>query len=34
VIEQGFSDHVSKPIDPAKLIASIRAALSAERAET
>ncbi|MDB5865091.1 MAG: Two-component regulatory system protein containing hybrid kinase and response regulator domain [Betaproteobacteria bacterium] len=34
VIEQGFSDHVSKPIDPARLVASIRRALSAERAET
>ncbi|MGZ5226047.1 MAG: PAS domain S-box protein, partial [Burkholderiales bacterium] len=34
VIEQGFADHVSKPIDPATLIASIRRALSArERAE-
>jgi PAS domain S-box-containing protein len=34
VIEQGFVDHVSKPIDPATLIASIRRALSArERAE-
>jgi CheY-like chemotaxis protein len=29
VIEQGFSDHVSKPIDPAKLVASIRKALAA-----
>jgi PAS domain S-box-containing protein len=29
VIEQGFSDHVSKPIDPAKLVASIRCALAA-----
>ena len=34
VIEQGFSDHVSKPIDPVKLVASIRSALDAERAET
>jgi PAS domain S-box-containing protein len=33
VIEQGFSEHVGKPIDPAKLVASIRRALSAERAE-
>jgi len=34
VIEQGFVDHVSKPIDPAVLISSIRRALSAqERAE-
>jgi CheY-like chemotaxis protein len=34
VIEQGFADHVSKPIDPAKLVASIRRAMSAhERAE-
>ncbi|HEX2825325.1 MAG TPA: PAS domain-containing protein [Burkholderiales bacterium] len=32
VIEQGFSDHVSKPIDAAKLVSSIRAALRAERA--
>lgn len=30
VIEQGFSDHVSKPIDPAKLVASI---LQATRAD-
>jgi CheY-like chemotaxis protein len=30
VIEQGFSDHVSKPIDPAKLVASIRSALRAD----
>jgi PAS domain S-box-containing protein len=34
VIEQGFSEHVGKPIDPAKLVASIRRALSAEAAET
>jgi CheY-like chemotaxis protein len=34
VIEHGFSDHVSKPIDPAKLVSSIRAALRAEPAET
>jgi PAS domain S-box-containing protein len=33
VIEQGFSEHVGKPIDPVKLVASIRRALSAERAE-
>jgi CheY-like chemotaxis protein len=34
VIEQGFVDHVSKPIDPTVLISSIRRALSArERAE-
>lgn len=34
VIEQGFADHVSKPIDPATLIASIRRAMNArERAE-
>jgi DNA-binding NtrC family response regulator len=29
VIEQGFSDHVSKPIDPAKLVSSIRRAIAA-----
>jgi PAS domain S-box-containing protein len=34
VIEQGFSEHVSKPIDPARLVASIRRALSPEAAET
>jgi signal transduction histidine kinase/CheY-like chemotaxis protein len=34
VLEQGFSDHVSKPIEPGRLIASIRAALRPERAET
>jgi PAS domain S-box-containing protein len=34
VIEQGFSDHVSKPIDPARLVASIRSAVRSERAET
>ncbi len=35
VIEQGFSDHVSKPIDPGKLITSIRSALAVrERAAT
>ena len=34
VIEQGFSDHVSKPIDPARLIHSIRTAVHSERAET
>jgi CheY-like chemotaxis protein len=34
VIEQGFADHVSKPIDPAKLVASIRRAMNThERAE-
>jgi signal transduction histidine kinase/ActR/RegA family two-component response regulator len=34
VIEQGFADHVSKPIEPANLVASIRRAISArERAE-
>ena len=33
VIEQGFTDHVSKPIDPAKLVATIRRAIGArERA--
>ena len=29
VIEQGFTDHVSKPIDPARLILTIRGALRA-----
>jgi CheY-like chemotaxis protein len=29
VIEQGFTDHVSKPIDPAKLVASVLRAMSA-----
>jgi PAS domain S-box-containing protein len=34
VLERGFVDHVSKPIDPAKLVASIRRAIDAEaRAE-
>jgi CheY-like chemotaxis protein len=30
VIEQGFVDHVAKPIDPARLVASIRRAMRAE----
>ena len=29
VIEQGFTDHVSKPIDPARLVATIRRAMHA-----
>jgi CheY-like chemotaxis protein len=34
VLERGFVDHVSKPIDPAKLVACIRRAIDAEaRAE-
>ena len=34
VLERGFIDHVSKPIDPAKLVACIRRAIDAEaRAE-
>ena len=34
VIEQGFSDHVSKPIDPAKLVASILHATRTDQAST
>jgi CheY-like chemotaxis protein len=35
VLEQGFVDHVSKPIDPAKLVASIRRAMrEREKTET
>jgi CheY-like chemotaxis protein len=27
VLEQGFIDHVAKPIDPARLVATIRGAI-------
>jgi PAS domain S-box-containing protein len=30
VIERGFTDHVSKPIDPAKLVASVRRAMNVQ----
>ena len=30
VLEQGFVDHVSKPIDPARLVAAIRRAMHAQ----
>jgi CheY-like chemotaxis protein len=31
VMERGFTDHVAKPIDPAKLVASIRRAMRSVR---